>query len=275
MIEDAEPVAAGAPDRTPCDRCGTFAELVDYDGHQICEDCIGRLSEIERTPPTVGNVLSGSLWVLSRIAVPAAVVVVLADLPVALLDTFMPEVPLVSSIWNATITVLAQGAVFHLAHRAIRGDDLDVMTALRRSVDSAGNLIITNFLAGLQILFFTLLLIIPGIVRSLSLLLVIPIVLHEGHKTNDALKASTERMKGHRVTALVVNLVWSLAWGGVLAAYIAFAVALEFPELGLNLSEGAVSAILLAGGLVIPILMLPVTCTTAVFYAKTLKYRVY
>lgn len=274
MIEDAEPLAPDVSAHPPCDRCGTFAELVDYDGHQICEDCIGRLSEIERTPPTVGNVLSGSLWVLGQIALPAAVIVVLADLPVALIDTFIPELPFVSTAWNATVTVLAQGAVFHLAHRAIRGDELDPMTALRRSVDSAGNLIITNFLAGLQIFFFTLLLIVPGVVRSLSLLLVIPVVLHEGEKTSDALRASTERMNGHRLTALVVNLVWSVVWGGALAAYIAFAVALEFPEVGLNLSTGAINAILLAGALVIPVLMLPVTCVTAVFYAKTLKYRV-
>lgn len=267
---------AAAPERTPCQRCGDFAELIDYDGHRICEDCIARLSEIERTPPTVANLVSGSAWVMSRIGLFAAGVVLVADLPIAILEQLVPELPpIISTAWGATISILAQGVVFHMAQRAIRGEPVELSRSAKRAMDSAFDLVGSNFVAGIQILLYGLLFVIPGIVRGLSLALVLPIAVHEGRGgVVDVLRASTERMKGHRITALGAYAVWGSLWLIGLVAYFAFIIALDMASLD-GLSDGIVTVILFGGGLLLPMLLVPVMCTTAVLYAKTLKYRVY
>ncbi len=265
----------GASARTPCQRCGTYAVLVDYDGHRICEDCIARLSELERTPPTVGNLLAGSLWVLTRIGPVAALVLAVAELPIVLLELAVPDLPtLVSTGWGATVSVLAQGLVLHLAQRAIRGEPMDFGRAFRRVSEAGGNLIFSNLLAGLHVFVFTLLLIVPGIVRGLSLALVLPIALHEDARSSDVLRASTDRMKGHRLTALAAYFVWGSGWLLVLAGYLAFNFFLELPE-GAAIPEAMYWAVAVGGGVLLQVLMLPVVCTTAVLYAKTLRYRIY
>ncbi len=270
-------MSEAASARTPCERCGTYAELVDYDGHRICEDCIGRLSEIERTPPTVGNLLAGSVWLMSRIGLPAALLVFVADLPIAILEQLVAELPpIVSTGWGATVSIVAQGVVFHMAQRAIRGERVELARSLKRAVDAAFDLIGANFIAGLQVLLYSLLLVIPGIVRGLSLALVLPIAVQEGRGgVMDVLRASTDRMKGHRVTALGAYCVWGSVWVAAFVAYFAFAIAIDTGAALGGLSEGLITFVLFAGSLLLPVLMIPVMCTTAVLYAKTLKYRIY
>lgn len=264
--------AAEMPERTPCERCGDYAELVDYDGHRICEDCIGRLSEIERTPPTIANVLSGAGTVLLRVGFPAAVLVSILDLPLTLAETFLPEMPMfVSSLWSATVSILGQGAVLWMAHRAIRGERVDGIEALRRAADVWTRLVVTNFLAGIQIFLFTLLLIVPGVVRALSLAIALPIALHE--EPDSALRESTRRMKGHRAVAFVAYLIWGLAW--LLAVGASMVVYVGADLAYFEMADAELVGVSLLIGILFPVLTVPLTCTSAVLYAKTLKYRVY
>ena len=267
--------AAGASERTPCERCGDFAELVDYDGHRLCADCMSRLSEIERTPPTAGNLLSDTARVLGRVGLPAALIVMCFDLPVVLLEVFVPDLPaLVSTLWGATVSIIGSGAVLGLAHRAIRGEAADVGAALSRAGERASGLIGANFLSSIVVLLYSLLLIVPGIVRGLSLALVLPIALHEGTDGNTALRASTDRMMGHRAVAFVAYLLWGSLGVAGLGLYLGLSFLLEPPAM-VVLPEALTRALLVGAGVLLPVFMLPVSCTTAVLYAKTLRYRVH
>ncbi len=274
--EDLDPGAVAHPEmprETACERCGTFAELVHYDGHAICDECIGRLSEIEREPPTVTNLLSGSAWVLSRVGVLGALIVALADLPIVLVEVFLPDSPsFISTAWGVTVSVVAQGAVFSVSMRAIRGEELSLRDAVQHSLSAAGRIISANLFAAVQIFLYLLLLIVPGFVRALSLVLVIPIALHEPRAAGDIVRNSAERMKGHRATALGAYLAWGVVWGVGFAAYLGFILALDMPVL-LDVPVWVIDGALLGSGLLLPVLMLPVMCTTAVLYAKTLKLR--
>lgn len=278
MIEPAEapaPGVTGASERTPCERCGDFAELVDYDGHRLCADCMGRLSEIERTPPTVGNLLCDTARILGRVGPTAALIVICFDLPMVLLEVFVPDLPsIASTLWGATVSVVGSGAVLWLAHRAIRGEGADPRVALSRAGERASGLIGANFLSAIVTLLYSLLLFVPGIVRALSLALVLPIALHEGADANTALRASTDRMKGHRAVALVAYLLWgSLGVAGI-ALYLGLSFLFEPPAI-LVIPEALTRALLVGAGALLPVFMLPVSCTTAVLYAKTLRYRVH
>jgi len=262
-----------APEPTACERCGNFADLDNYDAQQICDACIARLSELERDPPTVGNLLSGSVWVLSRIGLLAALVVALADLPIVVIEVFFPESPtFLSTVWGMTVSIVAQGTVFHLAQRAIRGEELSLPASMRTSLEAASRLVIINALAGFQIFFFLLLLIVPGVMRALSLVLILPIIVNEADGGKDAIARSLARMSGHRVTALLAYAVWGVLWVGGLSAYLGFSLALDTTALGQAPTE-LVSAVLLVAGLLLPVLMVPTMCVTAVLYAKTLRLR--
>ena len=70
-----------ASERVECSRCGSFVPASDLDRHGVCDDCVSRLSELQRLPPTVPNVVMGALGLLVKLALPALLLAAATSLP--------------------------------------------------------------------------------------------------------------------------------------------------------------------------------------------------
>jgi len=135
---------------------------------------------------------------------------------------------------------------------------------------SLGTLLGVRFVANLVTLLFTLLLIVPGVMKAMSLLLVMPIALHENN--GDAMSSSTQRMQGHRMNAFIACCVAAapllLAVSSLVCVSVVLAVAQNVDGTAPAAPSGFESVLGLALGIVIPVTSLPLTLVPAVLYAK-------
>lgn len=305
--------ATPASERVECARCGSFVPELDADG--VCEDCVSRLSELQRLPPTVPNVLVGALGLLVKLAFPALLLAAATALPRYFLERHGGMwIPIVG--W--ALEVLAQGVLLYMAHRVILEGPTDLVRSVQATTDHWVRLLLVAFLAGIQI---WLLLLAPsflavaivigapdtafwvplvGLVvglglalwRASSLAIALPIALHEDRSGLDALRASAHRMKKHRVPAFLfalVGLLWLLV--PVLHMLVSLVASVAATFAGLAGQTGAIppdaAQTLVArlaelgpaieiGTLILSALaMLTMTSISAVLYTKTVTHHVY
>ncbi len=209
--------------------------------------------------------LRGTGWLLAKVGPAAALVVVALDLPYALLSLGR-EVPFtVSNLYDAFVSIVGTGAVTLMAQRLLSGDErLGLWQALRAAAGRWGTLVGANFFSGLSILGYLLLLVVPGILKWLSLALVVPAVM-AGASSSGALDRSEALMKGHRGQAFAIYLVTAVPLVAVLFLVLAAAVLSEVAEVPEADAERAVD---LALGVLGPLCVLPSTLATVVLHAK-------
>jgi len=273
-VETLPHFAAPSPFERACERCGNYAPLSAKYGPELCAECIERTAHpIVRSGTSVGDLLSGVFQLLRAVGLPAAILVTLAGLPIALLEYAVPELPFfVSSLWGFFVTTSFDMVVLHLAWQAIvrREQRVAIGEAFSAVGRSLGTLLGVRFVANLVTLLFTLLLIVPGVMKAMSLLLVMPIALHENN--GDAMSSSTQRMQGHRMNAFIACCVAAapllLAVSSLVCVSVVLAVAQNVDGTAPAAPSGFESVLGLALGIVIPVTSLPLTLVPAVLYAK-------
>ncbi|MFW6050833.1 MAG: hypothetical protein ACODAU_06645 [Myxococcota bacterium] len=182
-----------------CPRCGDFAELVPSGGTELCEPCLARIHD---EPVTVGAIFKDAMRMVRQVGLPAAVVSIAFELPLVALNLTYGVPFLLSTAYGSTVGVWATGAVMLMVYRASFGGRAAGGRSILDAAGAAGNLIFTGLLANAIATLFTLLLIVPGVLRMLSYAVVLPIVLFEGHTGLDALHSSAARLRGVRWTVL-------------------------------------------------------------------------
>lgn len=219
-------------------------------------------------PLTVGDTLHELARLASAVAVPASVAVVLVELPlVAIMLAGDPTEGVAPLLWGL-VAIIGDAAAIHVGLQHYRGEKrLRLGPAFKVAFLSYIGLIAAGLFSGLMILAFSLLLIVPGIIRLLGYSLIAPLIVSGESYGIDALRESLRRMKGYRLTALwayIAAWIPSLAWQGLYAAIFGMDRALGSTG-GEPLSTGdRVIEALLVG--LYPVLVLPVTLLSVVLF---------
>jgi len=203
------PSVSGPPADTTCPRCGSFAALHRWGSRSLCAECIERVRHpVESTPLTAGHLIVGVLQLLGPIAPKALVAVLLVELPLVALTLVGDPTGLIANLYGLAALV-GTGAVIHLALCAAEGEQGTVRQALRSALRRWIGMLGAAIVSGLIVFFFTLLLVVPGILRALSYALVMPLIVSGEASGVDALEMSRRRMAGHRAQALLAYcVVW-------------------------------------------------------------------
>jgi uncharacterized membrane protein len=112
----------------------------------------------------------------------------------------------------------ATGAATYAISERYLGNEVTIGQALWRALRKFWTLSMAQLIVGIRVALGLILLIIPGILWSLSYALVVPAVLVENQKPAPSLKRSSELVKGYRgkvfsVVAVVLLLQWVLGFG--------------------------------------------------------------
>jgi len=203
------PVCPEHPERpslATCERCGRFlceACAVTREPPR-CADCHARVGDplgILSQPFSVGSAFANG-WTLFRRALPGILpIALLFGVPGGLLGHAVKESAgwrsvSWTSLFEATVGLLAMGANFALMVGIAEGSRVSVRQALRQGLSSWRELFGVNLIQGVQILLYSLLFLIPGIIKAVNFALCLPAAFREpGH---DALKTSATLVNGRR-----------------------------------------------------------------------------
>lgn len=121
-------------------------------------------------------------------------------------------------LWASVALPIATGAATYAISERYLNHDVTVGQALKRAWKRLWTLCIAQLAVAVRVLIGFLLLIIPGILWSLSYAIVTPVVLVEGRKAGPSLRRSWELVKGNRKKVFAVMVVmgvlqWLLSFG--------------------------------------------------------------
>jgi hypothetical protein len=117
---------------------------------------------------------------------------------------------------TSIIGPLVSGAVIRGVFEQLRGGRSSFGDSLRVAFRSLWRMFCTGFLAGLIVLLFTLLLIVPGIMRFCSYYVAIPVTVVEGTGASESLSRSKKLAEGYRwhiFGILLVGMLLGMAIG--------------------------------------------------------------
>jgi len=116
-------------------------------------------------------------------------------------------------LWTTVAFPIATGAGTYAVSERYLGNAVTIGQALARALKRFWTLSVAQLSVATRVVFGVILLVIPGILWSLSYALVVPIVLVEGHKALPSLKRSWDLVNGYRknVYAILV-VVYVLQW---------------------------------------------------------------
>ena len=215
MTGDPEVAGEAAPKKKKkraCERCGNFARRARLGGRRWCLECLDRCDPIERGPIDVGSLVAATLSLASRAAprllVPAlvyALLLAVIDLQLGVEASASLLGMLLGGLWGIVVLSLR----VDLAMAVVEGRPLPETGALFAAAGRRfGALFGLQFVTGLVVGAWSLLLVIPGIVRGLDLTLAPAIfLLEDGHGVSLSMSESTARMRGSRVTAMLAGAV--------------------------------------------------------------------
>ena len=140
-----------------------------------------------------------------------------AGSPGRTIATILSEV-LFIILWASLALPIATGAGTYAISERYLGNEVTIGQALNRAVKSLWTLSVAQFAVVLWVFIGFVLLIVPGILWSLSYALVVPVVLVEGRKAAPSLRRSCELVKDNRwkvfaVLLIVSALQWLLGFG--------------------------------------------------------------
>jgi hypothetical protein len=202
--------------RSPaCDRCGDFGSLTDVSGRRLCAECAEKaLHPIVREAPTLRNVIAGVVELTRAVAPRAIGFTLLAQLPAAALDQLgMPPVVGVIARWLAYS--LSGLVTMHLAHQYVHDGKARTAAAVDAAIRRYLDIFFVRLRIGFTVGFYSLLLLVPGILKSLDLKIAIPVALFQSRLS--PVRASTQWMFGHRAMAFGATLLGLVPWVVVLA----------------------------------------------------------
>ncbi len=198
--------------RKPCPRCGNFAKTAKLGARRLCVECLDRCDPIEREPILVTTLLSGGVALMARSSggwIPIVVPMVVAQVA---LGVALPDGSAINFIVGSVVGVVAA-----LLAASMRGDLSDAVVSgtplpgvgdlLSRALSRGWTLFVGYLLMSFTVGLYSLLLVVPGILRALDLQLTLPIQVLEGASPSESLRLSTERMQGFRATSFFTSLV--------------------------------------------------------------------
>jgi len=122
-------------------------------------------------------------------------------------------------LWASIALPISTGAATFAISERYLGNPVTSAEALHHALKNLWTMSIAQLSAGVRIMIGFILLIVPGILWSLSYALIIPAVMVEGLKAGPSLKRSAELAKGHRgkvfAIMVVINLLVILLSSGV------------------------------------------------------------
>jgi hypothetical protein len=194
---------------------------------------------IELTTPAlrIGGVFATSLHLLLRNFVTYGVLGLLCFLPSLALNRFTAShaeawwTGLASTGINLTFGQMLTAIVTFGVFQSLRGQPVSLLDCVRRGLRRLLSLIGVGILSSLIIGFYTLLLIVPGIMRSAALWVVVPVNVVEGLSASDCIDRSERLTSGYRwhifgIQAIVIVLM--IAWSALLDAL--YGVAMQTPD---------------------------------------------
>jgi hypothetical protein len=121
-------------------------------------------------------------------------------------------------VWATLAFPIAVGAGTYAISERYLGNEVTIGAALGRALKRLWTLSMAQVSVTIRVFIGILLLIIPGILWSLSYSLVVPVVLVEGHQAAPSLRRSRDLVKGYRkkvfaVLVVVYVLQWVLGFG--------------------------------------------------------------
>lgn len=149
-------------------------------------------------PIGVGSLLRGAFrvaWVVAPVYLPLRV----ALLPIEIAAREAGGMALRTMV-DVLLGLVTLPILFSLADRAL--DDVPATAAVTRALSRVPAYVAASFVAGAEVLLRLVLLVIPGLLRSLDLVLVGPLSVLEQRSTRDAIDTSTAWMAGQRGTVV-------------------------------------------------------------------------
>jgi hypothetical protein len=242
-----------------CTRCGSFAELAPFWGTRLCPACIERKASSFRGPTTVRGLLAGIAAFPLRLWVTAVLVHLVFDIP-SLLRTLLGANTTSGLGLDILLSSIAASLVTYMGVQVGLGQPASPLSAVRVFGMRAGPWFRATLLSGVWVAALGILLVVPGVLKSLALALTAPIVLFEPTRpAMEVLDKSAERMRGVRLAAF---LSYSLFGGmGLLVGVIAAVLGEESASFGAR-------ALAAAGDGLSVVLSAPTTLITAVLYLR-------
>jgi hypothetical protein len=109
--------------------------------------------------------------------------------------------------WSSVAYPIAGGAATYAISERYLGNEVTIAEALRRSLACFWRLSLAELAATLRVLVGFLLLIVPGVLWTLSYALIVPVILIEDLKAMPSLARSRDLMSGHRGKAFCIMIV--------------------------------------------------------------------
>lgn len=257
-----------SPFTEACERCGTFAPLTRSFETALCAECVRKsVHEIARTPLDFGHVVKGVGQILLRVGLPAALIGTGLELPHAITAQLVDVPTALDLAWSTLTSLVADLVAIHLAWQVVRGRrSIDVRAAFAAAGEAFPRVFVTRLVAGFQIILMSLLLIVPGVWRALTLFVATPVSMMENKGSADALSRSARLMQGHRWLALASGALSIAPLVGVFAFTSAIAIAMLLVDP--TSPPASERWLAFAGDVLSPIAILPATFVPVVFYAK-------
>ncbi len=182
-------------------------------GRSICERCWDTIKLDDASSTSLGVVLRDVVDHLGPIIVPASLVLLLVNAPTFAVDWLIVDPPFYASIVGL-LAILGTTFVMHLTLQRLSDGRHDLSTAMRDAVQWFFPLVGLGILIALQIFVFTLLCIVPGILRSIDLYIanagwIAQRMAGRPITVTQALQRSIDAMRGRRLDIVVlVILLW-------------------------------------------------------------------
>ncbi len=216
----------------PCPSCGEARPLFWHGRRVLCEACIeDNTHAAERGEVTGSEVIRGAValfrdvgwWVVGLIA--GYTLVTTVALKYAALDESV-QIPIAFGV--EIVGLLFTVTAYDLGLRALDGEERSLAASFGIGIRKFLPALLAQSLAGMIIVLHFVFLIVPGIVKSLSYAIVMPLVISGEAGAISCLHESYKRMKGHRkALAPLVIVVWVLPF--LVIQYVG-SVALLAPE---------------------------------------------
>ncbi|MEM9188493.1 MAG: hypothetical protein AAGF12_04930 [Myxococcota bacterium] len=202
-----------------CPACNKKDALHWWGDREICAQCIhDQLHPIETDPVDAGSLLRGVFQLLGMLGGRVFAMLLMIEIPLVLIAWGGDESGYAFNVYSLFSIVGTAIVVSVGLQRVDQWQDSDFRTAISHGIRKWGPILLALFASSLVILVFTILLVVPGILRALSYLLIVPLIVADDARHVDALSLSHERMLGHRARAflpwVIVLLPSMMGFGG-------------------------------------------------------------
>ncbi len=170
-------------------------------------------------------------------------------------------------LWASIALPISVGAATYAISERYLGAEITAAQALTKAFRLLWTMSVAQVMAGLRIMFGFVLFIVPGILWSLSYMLIVPAIMVEGLRAGPSLKRSWHLVKGHRGKVFAVMLVIHL-----LAMLVGLGIG-NLAKLVFNLDSAGGSVLGHALDNVVSILLTPLGVVASILLYYDLRIR--